>query len=99
MLKLCNVQNPNIIYFENDDEFYKFAVVPELIVKKGYVEHLGKEVFYTDFDFTNNYIDAVNSGKSFVIKDPDSKVYKHKSVSFRTECKPVSNLKKYECKQ
>lgn len=98
MLKLVDIKDPDIIYFNNDDEFYNFAVVPELVVKKGYVEHLDRDVYYTDFNFTNNYIDAINAGKSFVIKDPDSKIFKHQSVSFRTECKPVSNLKKYECK-
>ena len=82
-------QDSNIIYFENDDEFYEFCVNPSLKVVEG------KNGHYTDFDFNYAYEKALKEGKRFVIKDEDSQIYKRGFVSYRTVTKKVENLDPY----
>jgi len=80
-----------IIYFDNDQEFYDYAVIPEL-VPIHYTDKSGVERYYTDFNFTPQYNNAVNNGMTFIIKDEDSQIYKHGGVSYRTIYKDVPNL-------
>ena len=80
-----------IIYFDNDQEFYDYAVIPEL-VPISFTDKSGVERYYTDFNFTSLYNDAVNNGMTFIIKDEDSQIYKHGGVSYRTIFKEVPNL-------
>lgn len=82
------------IYFSSDDDFYKFCVDP-VIVPVEYTNDLGEISHYMDFNFTKAYQDAVSKGKIFIIKDPDSKIFKHQAVSYRTITKPVDNLQQY----
>jgi hypothetical protein len=79
------------LFFENDDEFYEFAVVPALIFKKE-----GGTTF-TDFDFTDSYYDAINENRFFYIKDPKSLIAKRGALSYKTITKPVQNLGEYVC--
>ena len=51
--------------------------------------------FYTDFNFTEPYTNAVNDGMIFIIKDEDSQIYKHGCVNFGCMSKPIKNLKPY----
>ena len=81
----------NIIYFDNDQEFYDYAVIPELVPVK-YISKSGEERYYTDFNFTPQYNNAVKDGITFIIKDEDSQIYKHGCVSFRTISKDIPNL-------
>lgn len=81
----------NIIYFDSDNEFYDYAVIPELI-SIAYTDKNGIERYYTDFNFTTQYNNAVNNGMRFVIKDEDSQIYKHGCVSYRTISKEIPNL-------
>ena len=81
----------NIIYFDNDDDFYAFAVNPSFIIN----ECSNNSGYYYDFNFTNDYNNAIGCGKSFMIRDKKSKVNKHKCVYNRTVCKQVDNLKPY----
>lgn len=81
----------NTIYFDNDNDFFDYAVNPALIANQSD----SGNVFY-DFNFTDEYLNAVNNGMSFMIKDRLSKIYKHNCVSYKTLSKPVSNLKQYQ---
>jgi hypothetical protein len=81
----------NIIYFDSDNEFYEYCVVPELVPVQ-YIDSNGNEKYYTDFNFTPQYNNAVNNGMRFVIKDEDSQIYKHGCVSYRTISKDIQNL-------
>jgi len=80
-----------VIYFDNDQEFYDYAVIPEL-VPISYIDKSGIEKYYTDFNFTEPYTNAVNDGMIFIIKDEDSQIYKHGGVSYRTIFKEIPNL-------
>ena len=84
----------NTLYFESDDEFYGWCVVPKLECKK-YINRDNKESQYCDFNLTFEYEKAVKEGKQFIIKDVDSKIYKHGCVSYRTISKPIKNLKPF----
>jgi len=84
----------NIIYFDSDDDFYNFCVVPELVPRE-YTLADGRVVYFSDFDFTKCYKDALSQGKRFIIKDEDSSIFKHGAVSYRTITKNVDNLDQY----
>lgn len=92
MLKLKSESNR--LYFDNDDDFYAFCVVPTIVLKD-YTDINGNICQYADFDFSPQYNNAVNQGKTFIIKDEDSSIYKRGAVSFKTITKPVSNLGYY----
>ena len=81
----------NIIYFDSDNEFYDYCVVPELVPVQ-YIDSEGNEKYYSDFNFTPQYNNAVNNGMRFVIKNEDSQIYKHGCVSYRTISKDIQNL-------
>lgn len=89
-------KNQNIIYFDNDDEFYNYAIVPELIAKEtDHINKYGYPIYYTDWNFSNGYNTAIDNGTSFIIKDENSQIYKHGAISYRTITKPVQNLQQY----
>jgi len=80
------------IYFKDDDEFYNFCVIPNLVVRK--MED--PDVYYSDFDFSDAYKNAINSDRNFVIMDENSKIFKHGAVSVGPITKKVQNLKEYK---
>lgn len=80
----------NIIYFNNDQEFYDACVCPNVKLHQS-----ENNTFYFDIDFTAFYKNAVNSGKVFVIKDENSIIYKHRAVHLRSVSAPVENLEPY----
>ena len=81
----------NIIYFDNDNEFYEYCVVPELVPVQ-YINSEGNEKYYCDFNLSSQYNNAINNGTRFIIKDEDSQIYKHGCVSYRTISKDIQNL-------
>lgn len=81
----------NTMYFNSDDEFFRFAVVPMLVIKEWPSDSEQKR-YYRDFNLSKNYHQAVNDGKIFVIKDPNSQIFKHQAVSYRALTKPIENL-------
>ena len=86
----------NIIYFDNDDEFYNYAVVPQLIpIETDKVDKYGYPVYYCDWNFSKVYNDAITNNTQFIIKDEDSQIFKHGAVSYRTITKPIQNLQQY----
>ena len=90
MLKLI----PQKMYFDSDDDFYKFCVVP-VIVPKERISKDGTIIRSMDFNLSNEYHNAVKDGKMFIIKDPNSQICKHQAVSYRTITKPIENLEEY----
>lgn len=82
------------LFFNSDDEFYKFCVVPEIIPVE-YINQAGETKYYMDFNLSNAYNDAISQGKKFIIKDPNSQIFKRQAVSYRTITKPIQNLEEY----
>lgn len=83
------------IYFDSDDDFYKFCVVPN-VIEIDYINPItGENCKKLGFELSNQYYDAINSGKKFVIKDHNSQIYKHKCVSYRTMSRNIQNLDVY----
>ena len=76
-------QKNNAIYFDNDAEFYDYAVNPLLTVVNG------DNIPYMDWDFTPTYKDALGTNTDFIICDANSQICKHQAVSYRTITKPV----------
>jgi hypothetical protein len=79
----------NAIFFDNDDEFYQFAVNPLLTVSNG------DNIPYVDWNFTDVYNSALKDNTDFIICDGNSQICKHQAVSFRTITKPVSVKNNY----
>lgn len=82
--------DPNIRYFDNDEEFYTYCVEPKLVTVDS-----GEGYYYSTFNFTQQYLDDVANGKKFIIKDENSQIFKRGCVSYRTITKPVQNLEQY----
>lgn len=95
----------NIIYFNSDDEFTDFCVKPYATVV--YPQNGNP---FIESDYSDEYKRCLSQGKSFVIKDEDSVVYKRQCVCKRVPIKvewdpsyrrdtlvqlPVQNLKMY----
>ena len=80
------LSDPNKLYFNTDDDFYRFCVVPELVICQC---PAGR---YTDVNFSYVYLDAVNANKIFGIRQKDSQICKHNAVSYRTITKPIKNV-------
>lgn len=80
------LSDPNKMYFNTDDDFYRFCVVPKLVICEC------PEGRYADFNLSDDYLNAVNANKTFVIKQKDSQICKHGAVSYRTITKSVKNV-------
>lgn len=80
----------NIIYFDNDDEFYEWALDPTLKFKRS-----ENGTLYYDVDFSKEYERAINEDKHFVICDEDSVIEKNQSISYKLVTKEVKNLDTY----
>ena len=65
----------NTIYFESDAEFEDFCIAPYITVKTGDTYYHG--------DYSDLYKQYLEEGKSFVIMDKESVVYKRMSASKR----------------
>ena len=90
MLNKLKQNQPIIRYFDNDDDFYNYCVDPRIVPMKS------KEGFYyTTFNFTPQYLSDVNDGVKFVIKDPNSKIFKRQAVCVGLMNKRVQNLEQY----
>ena len=91
----------DFILFESDQEFVDFCLAPYGVVV--YPEN-GTPPYYTGV-YSENYKNAIIEGKTFIIKDKNSVVYKHMCVAKRVPIqgtgrialveKYVQNLKPY----
>ena len=81
-----------VMYFDTDDDFYRFCVDPQLCVKT--YDNNGEPSEYLDFNFSPGYSDALANNIAFVIRNMNSQILKHNGVvSYRTISKKVDNLK------
>jgi len=83
----------NTMFFDSDDEFYEFAVIPYARVKTVY--NNGERESYIDFDMSSMYNKALADNYNFIIRDEDSKIYKHGCVNVGVLSKPVEHLEPY----
>lgn len=90
MLNFLKKKTPVIRYFENDDDFYNYCVDPRIVPMKS-----DEGFYYTTFNFTPQYISDVDNGVKFIIKDVNSKIFKHKAVCVGLMNKRVQNLEQY----
>lgn len=88
--KLEMTEKGKFIFFDTDEEFCDYAINPEMKFTK-----LDDGVYVHNLDYTEEYLDAVNANKYFVIKNRDSKIAKHNAVSMHTITKPVKNIISY----
>lgn len=79
-------QANNIIYFDNDEEFYDLCVSPDLVIKTSTKGNL-----YYDMDFTEWYKSHVDEATKIVILDDDSTIF-HRGgvVTYRTCNKKIN---------
>ena len=68
----------NKIYFESDAEFEDFCIVPYATIEQSESDN-----FYVKGDYSDMYKKCLAEGKTFVIEDEDSVVYKRKCVTKR----------------
>ncbi|SRR5574344_330647 len=70
------------IVFDNDEDFFKFAVDTILVIDNngGF-----------DWNFTEAYNDCITKGTNFIIKG-ESQIFKRGRVSYRTVAKRVDNM-------
>jgi hypothetical protein len=83
------------MYFNSDDEFYDFCVNPQIVARELNVKNNGTPLYAFDWNFTDQYNKALEENKIFIIKDEDSKIYKHGAVTYKTITKPIKNLEQY----
>ena len=90
---MLNLTTPEkkLIFFDTDKDFYDFAVFQTGEVIPG--EH-GVD-YYSDLAYTKAYLDAVDNGMIFIIKDPNSQIYKRGCISTGKSIKQISNLEYY----
>lgn len=80
----------NIIYFDNDNEFYDYCVKPTVVVNSNALGSLGY-----DIEFTDHYNNAIANNQRFCIKDENSKIFKHNCVNYKLISKDIQNLEPY----
>ena len=74
----------NTITFEDDNEFYDWAVSPFDVFERS-----ESGTLMSTWNFTSSYEKAVERGTKLIINDPKSSVVKHQAVTFRTVTRPV----------
>ena len=97
--------NCNIFFFESDDEFTDFCIAPYAVVKRS-----SEGTLFVEGQYSDMYKKYIEQGKTFIIKDENSQVYKRQCVSTRVPVKiddfpsydrltlvqlPVQNLEPY----
>lgn len=76
----------NIIYFDNDQEFYDLCVNPEPVIKTS-----SRDLNYFDMDFTEWYKSHVDEATKIVILDGKSTIlHRGGVVSYRTCSKKIN---------
>ena len=61
-------KNNNILYFDNDEAFYNWCVVPQIKICE-YTDNLGNIKYCNNFEYTHEYLDAITKGLRCIIKD------------------------------
>lgn len=74
-------------YFASDQEFEDFCVAPYAEIKQ-----TDSGVMYVSGNFSEEYLDCIENGVKFVIRDEDSVVYKRQYVCKRVPVMHNGNL-------
>jgi len=80
----------NIIFFESDDEFTDFCIAPYAVVKR-----LSDGTPFVEGQYSDMYKKYIEQGKTFIIKDENSQVYKRQCVTKRVPVK-IDDLPSYD---
>ena len=75
--KIAPLQEPEILYFNTDEDFQNFVVLPYTTL--GVSEITGEPCQCVNF--TKEYLAAVEAGKRFKIRNEDSVIYKRGMVT------------------
>lgn len=81
----------NAIIFDNDDDLFKFAIVPSYVLL---TDENGNQ--YAGWNFTDEYNDALAANTEFLINDLKSRYLKNQSIEFKGISKPIKILGNYE---
>ena len=89
-----NINDQNTLYFNNDDEFYRFCINPNIVI---YQEIDNDDMCHNVFTANTSdiYNSCVKSGTKFIIKDPKSRILKNKCISYKTITIPIENVEPY----
>lgn len=68
----------DIMYFSSDEEFADFCIAPYAVVKE-----TSNGTLCVEGEYSKDYIECVEEGYSFIIRDEDSKVYDRQCVCKR----------------
>lgn len=88
------IENDNILYFVNDDDFAVFCIDPQEIITS-FVDQNGVVNYGTKYEFSKMYNDALASGKRFCIQDINSHVNKDGYLGFRNATFKIDNIERY----
>lgn len=77
------LETSNVMCFESNEEFADFCVAPFAVVKRS-----ENGTLYYEGEYSEVYKKCVEEGKTFIIKDENSQVFKRKCVTKRV---PVLN--------
>ena len=93
MILINNKTNmdPNVLYFDNDDDFTRFCMDPTLKTYE-YTDAEGNVKYKCDYEFSPAYNHAIEQGKVFVILDPKSRILKNGDLTYRSTTKTIDNL-------
>lgn len=75
----------NRIIFDNDDDLYQFAVVPEYVLIN---DEFGNQYF--DWNFTDACQDAIAANCEFIMNDLNSRYLKHGTIDYKGITKPIN---------
>lgn len=75
-----------ILYFKNDDEFIIYALKTTPIV------YCNNNIHFYDFDFTDEYSNAIKNNIFFKIENEFSSINKRKELNYRLIVKKIDNL-------
>lgn len=78
-------EEPNVMYFESDEEFTDFCAAPFAVIKTS-----EKGTMYYEGEYSDEYKKCLKEGKTFIIKDENSQVFKRKCVTKRV---PIAGVR------
>lgn len=75
----------NSFIFENDDDLYDFAVIPEYVIV---TDEMGNQGM--GWNFTEDFLDAIAGNAEFLMNDLNSRCLKHKAIDYKGISKPIN---------
>lgn len=91
MILIKKNPNPNVLYFDDDDDFTRFCMDPDIKTYE-YTDAEGNVKYKADYEFSPSYKSAIEKGTTFVILDPNSRILKNGDLTYRSTTKTIDNL-------